>query len=199
MIETKISKIESDLNYSVDLNIMSDIKSSYNNFLDLIDDNKRIINWDNYLGKDRLEGTILIKNPPLNIPKFPKNNLNNLELYRDDLKNKLLPLKTTKSIDLGHQELFNQLILLLISCYPTYCRKDANFKKEKINNFQIFLEEYPIAIITKVIKEWIQTQKEYPTVSDLTTRIRSVLYKAQNRIDRIEKIILITTKGEEND
>ena len=79
-------------------------------------------------------------------------------------------------------------------------RPAASRRGERREPFQIFLENYPIAIIAKVIKEWIKQEKEYPTIAELTSRIEIILSKVQRRLERLEKIIL-TTKGgnQEND
>ena len=62
-IENYLSEIFKKNNYSLS-------KSCYPLFTDLLDDKKRLINWENHQGKSYLIGSVLINNPPLKIPVF---------------------------------------------------------------------------------------------------------------------------------
>ena len=78
---------------------------------------------------------------------------------------------------------------------PTQVNVDRKSGKKTVNNFYMFIENYPIAIIAKIIKEWISQKDEYPTIAELRSRIENALFRTQNKLNRLEKIILSTKGG----
>ena len=151
-------------------------------FNDLI--NSSFINW-NCEKADYLIGSCLIRVPPVKIPVLPESSLPVLKAYRHYLTKTLAPLRTSPD----QIRLFNNLILLLINCYPTYCKKDEGFKKQTISSFLTFLEDYSLVALTKTIQDWIREEKEYPTIADLRIKAKNITLRIELKLQRVERLI----------
>lgn len=156
---------------------------------EVLSDDRRI-NWleekshPNFPGQ-RLQGDALVWIPSFPIPTLPHQELNQ---YRQKLSEMIRPLSQTKNIE-SNRDFFENCILLLINCYPTYCKKDKQFKEDTAVAFLTFLEEFPLAFITSVIHEWIKTEKEFPLIADLNWRLKAKMSDVRKKMKNLEKLI----------
>jgi hypothetical protein len=192
--------LEARLNQAVSIGDIKLPETIFSNFETILIDESNLINWNQEEShpcyeKYRLEGTSLIKLPPYQIPTVTA--LQDLKAYKAKLESTLIPLEQTKSRS-NHLELFKQAVVLLINCYPTYCKKDDSFKEDTLLAFLAFFEAYPIAIITKEIHEWIKTKKQFPIISELRTRIEKKVSEVRKKLNRLDKIIIKSMEEEKS-
>jgi hypothetical protein len=164
--------------------------SIFSNFKSVLDDEKNMINWNDEASSSinpgyKLIGSTYIKIPHFQIPSIP-HALEELKVFKLKFEESFVPLKERKS---GHLKLFEQEILLLVNCYPTYGKKDDNFKQEMITTFLVFFEEFPVATFSSAVRDWIKTEKKFPEVATLRNLIKKKLFIAQRKLNRLNKII----------
>lgn len=163
-------------------------------FQSLLNDEKKLINWEeivedrNYPGKF-LIGGVLYSIPPFEIPILNQSSLTALEATKIKIKNRVMPLSFSKDNIPEHLELFKNNIFLLINAFPTYTKKDNEFKKDTVLSYLSFLEDLPVLSITKAISEWVKTQTTFPTIAELR-KLAIIDYSIfKKKLERIEKLI----------
>lgn len=173
-------------------------KTVFSDFKSILEDEKNLINWreeqsHSFYEGFVLEGGVLRKLPPFQAPALPQA-IEDLKIYKRKLEDGLTPLEQAKNKK-EQLELFEKQVLMLISFYPTYCKKDEKFQKGKTLDFLMFFEKYPIAIFVQVVNEWIKSEREFPLVCDLISRIEAKIFKAEKKLNCLEKIISKSTSN----